>query len=44
MLTVPLLLLFTAFALTIASAVGRAPLWAAVFVVVLLLLIERLPG
>lgn len=43
MVTVTLLLLLAAFVLTIASAGGKAPLWAAVFCLVLLELLRVLP-
>jgi hypothetical protein len=42
-MTISLLLLLVAFGLTVASAIGRAPLWAAVFVVVVTLLLQHLP-
>jgi len=43
MLTVTLLLVLAAFALTIASAMGRAPLWAAVVLLCLMELLRVLP-
>lgn len=39
MLTIPLILVLVALALTIASALGRAPLWMAVFVLTITLLV-----
>lgn len=42
-MTIALLLILTAFLLTILSAAGKAPLWAAVFVLVLERLITVLP-
>jgi len=42
-LTVSFVLLFLAIGTVIASAVGKCPLWIPVFLVILLLLIERLP-
>ena len=42
-LTISLFLAIAAFALTIASAIGRAPLWAAVLVLAVLALVKALP-
>lgn len=43
MLTIALVLVLAAFALTIASAMGRAPLWAAVVILCLIELLRVLP-
>ena len=43
MFTVTILLLLGAFVTTIAAAMGKAPLWVPVLLVVLVLLLERLP-
>lgn len=43
-LTITLLLVLTAFAVTIASAMGRAPLWIAVLLVVLVQLLAIVPA
>jgi hypothetical protein len=43
MLTVAILLAVTAFVLTIISAIGRCPLWAAVLVLTLIELLRALP-
>jgi hypothetical protein len=43
MLTITLLLVLVAFALTIASAMNKAPLWAAVLLLVLVELLRVLP-
>lgn len=40
MLTVPMLLVVLALILTVASAMGRAPLWTAVFVLCVYLLLQ----
>ena len=42
-LTLSIVLAGAAFLLTIASAVGRAPLWAAVLVLAVLALVKALP-
>jgi len=42
-LTISLILALTAFVLAIASAIGRAPLWAAVLVLAVLALVKALP-
>jgi hypothetical protein len=44
MLTVTLLLLLAALVATIASAMGKAPLWVAVLLVVVALLLRSLPA
>jgi hypothetical protein len=43
MLTGELVMVLIALVLTIAAAVGRAPLWPAVFVLVILWLVKLLP-
>lgn len=43
MLTLIFVLVLTAFIITIASAMGKAPLWIAVFLLVLVELIRVLP-
>jgi hypothetical protein len=43
MLNITVLLLLAALIVTIASAVGRAPLWVAVLLVVIALLLRALP-
>lgn len=43
MITVQLLLALSAFVVTIASAVGRAPLWVAVLLISLALLLQVIP-
>jgi hypothetical protein len=43
MLTIALLLLLAAFGVTIASSLGKAPLWIAVLLVIVLLLLQSLP-
>ena len=43
MLTVFLLLALAAFAVTIASAVGKAPLWVAVLILTLMELLRAIP-
>jgi hypothetical protein len=42
-LTLSLILALTAFVLTIAAAMNRAPLWVAVFVLTVLALVKALP-
>jgi len=42
-MSVTLLLILSAFVVTIASAIGRAPLWVAVLLIVLVLLVGVLP-
>ena len=42
-LTVILLLVLVAFALTVVAATGRVPLWAAVFVLCVVALVQILP-
>lgn len=42
-MTVTVLLLVAAFVVTIASALGKAPLWVAVLLVVLILALQILP-
>lgn len=42
-MTLTLLLVLSAFVVTIASAIGKAPLWVAVFLLVLIHLIQVLP-
>jgi hypothetical protein len=42
-LTLALILALTAFVLTIAAAMSRAPLWVAVFVLAVLALLKALP-
>ncbi len=43
MIAITLLLVLAAFVVTIASAIGKAPLWIAVLLVVLVLLLQSLP-
>lgn len=43
MLSVSTLLLLTAFVVTIAAALGRAPLWVAVFLMLVVELLKILP-
>jgi len=43
MLTISLLLVLTAFVVTILSAIGKAPLWVAVLLLVLVHLLAVLP-
>lgn len=43
MLTVIVLLLLAAFVCTIASALGKAPLWISVLLVIVAALLQRLP-
>ncbi len=43
MLTVALLLVLAAFVVTIASAMGKAPLWVAVLLLVVLELLRAIP-
>lgn len=43
MLTVTLLLLLAAFICTIASALGKCPLWVSVLLVVIVLLLQHIP-
>jgi hypothetical protein len=43
MLTIALLLLVSAFVVTILASLGKAPLWIAVILVILLLLLQSLP-
>lgn len=43
MLTIALLLVLAAFVVTIASAMGKAPLWVAVLLLVLLELLRVMP-
>lgn len=43
MLTVTLLLVLSAFVVTIASAMGKAPLWIAVLLLVLIELVRAVP-
>lgn len=43
MLSVTLLLVVAAFICTVASAIGKCPLWVAVLLVVIVLLLESLP-
>jgi hypothetical protein len=43
MLTVTLLLVLVAFFVTVGAAIGRAPLWVAVLLVVLVQLLAALP-
>lgn len=42
-LNVQTVLILAAFVVCIASAVGRAPLWISVFLIILLMLLEVLP-
>ena len=42
-MTVALLIALAALALTVAAAIGRAPLWAAVFLIVVVLLLQLRP-
>lgn len=44
MLTVDFFLVVAAFIVTIASAIGKAPLWVAVLLIVLVLLLKLLGG
>lgn len=43
MITVTLLLILAAFVCTIASALGKCPLWVPVLLVALVMLLERMP-
>jgi hypothetical protein len=43
MISIVLLLLLCAFGITIASAVGKAPLWVAVILVIIALLLTTMP-
>jgi hypothetical protein len=43
MLTIALLLLLAAFVVTIASSLGKAPIWVAVLLVIVVLLLQSLP-
>jgi hypothetical protein len=43
MLTIALLLLLSAFIITILSTLGKAPLWIAVLLVIILLLLQNVP-
>jgi hypothetical protein len=43
MLTIALLLLLSAFVVTIAASLGRAPLWVAVLLLVVVGLLQSLP-
>jgi hypothetical protein len=43
MLTIALLLLLSAFIITILSTLGKAPLWIAVLLVIILLLLQSVP-
>jgi hypothetical protein len=43
MLTVAILILVSAFIITILSSLGKAPLWVAVLLVVILLMLQSLP-
>jgi hypothetical protein len=43
MLTIAVLLLLSAFIITILSAMGRAPLWVAVLLVIILGLLQSIP-
>jgi membrane protein YdbS with pleckstrin-like domain len=43
MLTIALLLLLSAFVVTLLSALNKAPLWVAMILVVVVLLIQNLP-
>lgn len=43
MLTIAVLILVSAFILTIMASLGKAPLWIAVLLVIILLLLQNLP-
>ena len=43
MLTIAVLILVSAFIVTILASLGKAPLWIAVILVILLLLLQSLP-
>lgn len=43
MLTIAVLILVSAFIITILASLGKAPLWVAVLLVILLLLLQSLP-
>jgi hypothetical protein len=43
MLTVAILILVSAFIITILSSLGKAPLWVAVLLVIILLMLQSLP-
>lgn len=43
MLTIAVLILVSAFIITIMSSLGKAPLWIAVLLVIILLMLQSLP-
>ena len=44
MMTVSLILALAAFIVAVLSAIGKAPLWVAVILICVLLLVERVPS